>query len=118
MANRWANCSRQRSKSSGIAHPDCGMRIASCTLQRPQVRGAETLNSAFWDGRTEQEDIMRIPGLVVAVLGWLIAMLSTQVTAAGPQLVIALLGFLLAATGLIRFMTQTHIENAVWKSNV
>jgi hypothetical protein len=88
------------------------MQFAYCILQRfssvaPKVPVTPT----------GQEEIMKIPGLVIAVLGWLIAMLSTQLTSGGLQLAVAFFGFVLAAAGLIRFMAHSHIESRVWKSN-
>lgn len=59
---------------------------------------------------------MKIAGLIVIVLGWLIAVSSTQVSGTGLQLFVALLGFVVSAVGVIGILNRAHLEHAIWKS--
>jgi hypothetical protein len=59
---------------------------------------------------------MRIFGLILAVLGWFVAVLSTQVPGVGAQLAVAILGFLIVAVGVIGVLNQFHLKSAIWKS--
>ena len=57
---------------------------------------------------------MKIVGLLVVVLGWLIAVSSTQVSGAAPQLILALIGLLTSAGGVIGILNQAHLNEAIW----
>jgi len=59
---------------------------------------------------------VKIAGLIVIVLGWLIAVSSTQVSGTGLQLFVALLGFVVSAVGVIGILNRAHLEHAIWKS--
>jgi hypothetical protein len=59
---------------------------------------------------------MRVVGLIVAVLGWFTAVLSTQVPGVGAQLAVAVLGFIVACVGVIGILNQAHLKQAIWKS--
>ena len=59
---------------------------------------------------------VKIVGLIVIVLGWLIAVSSTQVSAVGVQLFVALLGLIVSAIGIIGILNRAHLEHAIWKS--
>jgi hypothetical protein len=59
---------------------------------------------------------MRVVGLIVAVLGWFIAVLSTQVPGVGAQLAVAVLGFIIAGVGVVGILNQAHLKTAIWKS--
>ncbi len=59
---------------------------------------------------------MKIAGLIVIVLGWLIAVSSTQVSGVGLQLFVAVLGLIVAAIGIIGILNRAHLEHAIWKS--
>jgi len=59
---------------------------------------------------------MRLAGLILAVVGWFIAVLSTQVAGAGAQTAVALAGFLIAVVGVVGVLNQHHLKNAFWKS--
>jgi VIT1/CCC1 family predicted Fe2+/Mn2+ transporter len=59
---------------------------------------------------------MRLAGLVLAVLGWFIAVLSTQVPGVGAQTAVALAGFLIAVVGVVGVLNQHHLKGAIWKS--
>ena len=53
---------------------------------------------------------MKIAGLIVIVLGWLIAVSSTQVSGVGLQLFVAVLGLIVAAIGIIGILNRAHLE--------
>jgi hypothetical protein len=58
---------------------------------------------------------MRIIGLLVCVLGWFIAVLSTQVSGHPAQLIVALGGVLVAMFGSLVLINGAHLKNAIWK---
>jgi hypothetical protein len=58
---------------------------------------------------------MKIVGLIVIVLGWLIAVSSVEVSSTGAQLVLATLGFLISCCGVIGILNKAHLKNALWK---
>jgi hypothetical protein len=59
---------------------------------------------------------MRILGLLMAVLGWLIAVSSVEVSGVGLQTFVALLGLLVALGGVVGVLNPAHLKNAIWKS--
>jgi hypothetical protein len=59
---------------------------------------------------------MKILGLIVAVLGWLIAISSTQLSGAPVQTVVALAGFVVSLIGVLGILNAAHLKNAIWKS--
>jgi hypothetical protein len=59
---------------------------------------------------------MRVLGLLIAVLGWLIAVSSVEVSSVGLQTFVALLGFLVALGGVLGVLNGSHLKNAIWKS--
>ena len=59
---------------------------------------------------------MRLVGLIMAVVGWFVAVLSTQVPGVGAQLAVALLGLIIAGAGVIGVLNQFHLKHAIWKS--
>ena len=59
---------------------------------------------------------MKIAGLIVIVLGWLVAVGSTQVSSTGLQLLVAMLGLVVSAVGVIGVLNRAHLEHAIWKS--
>jgi hypothetical protein len=58
---------------------------------------------------------MRIIGLLVCVLGWLIAVMSVKVPGVYAQLFVALAGLLVAAIGVTAILNRAHLRNAIWK---
>ncbi|HTR61522.1 MAG TPA: hypothetical protein VMH37_07435 [Candidatus Binataceae bacterium] len=58
---------------------------------------------------------MKILGLLVCVLGWFIAVLSVEVSGVGAQLLVALVGFLVACFGALKLVNGAHLKNAIWK---
>jgi hypothetical protein len=59
---------------------------------------------------------MKILGLIVCVLGWFIAVLSTQVSSHPAQLILALAGFLVACFGALYLVNGAHLKNAIWRA--
>jgi len=59
---------------------------------------------------------MRILGLLMAIVGWLIAVSSVEVSNVGLQLFVALLGLLVALGGVVGVLNHAHLKNAMWKS--
>ena len=59
---------------------------------------------------------MRILGLALAVIGWLIAVGSVEVSSVGLQLFVALLGLLVALGGVLGVLNGAHLKEAIWKS--
>ncbi len=57
----------------------------------------------------------RIIGLLVCVIGWLIAVLSVKVPGVYTQLLVAALGFIIAAIGAMAIVNRYHLKNAIWK---
>ena len=55
-------------------------------------------------------------GSVIAVLGWLIAVSSVEVSSVGLQLLVALIGLLVALGGVVGVLNGAHLKNAIWKS--
>jgi len=59
---------------------------------------------------------MKIAGLIVCVLGWLIAVMSVKVPGVYLQLLIALVGFIVAGIGACAIVNRAHLKNAIWKA--
>lgn len=59
---------------------------------------------------------MKIAGLIVCLLGWLIAVMSVKVPGVYLQLLIALVGFIVAGIGACAIVNRAHLKNAIWKA--
>jgi hypothetical protein len=59
---------------------------------------------------------MKIIGLAVCVLGWLIAVLSVEVPGAYAQILVALLGLVVAGIGSMGILNRAHMKDAIWKA--
>jgi hypothetical protein len=59
---------------------------------------------------------MKILGLLVCVLGWLIAVMSVKVPGVYVQLLVAAAGFAVAAIGALAIVNGAHLKDAVWKA--
>ena len=57
----------------------------------------------------------RIIGLLVCVVGWLIAVMSVKVPGVYAQLLVAVAGFIIAATGSMAIVNRYHLKKAIWK---
>jgi hypothetical protein len=61
---------------------------------------------------------MRLLGLFMAVLGWLIAVSSVELSSTGVQALVAVLGILVTALGVFGALNSYHLKNAVWKGRI
>ncbi len=59
---------------------------------------------------------MKILGLLVCVLGWLIAVMIVKVPGVYAQLLVAILGFVVAGIGALAILNRAHLKNAIWKA--
>ena len=60
--------------------------------------------------------MQRVIGLIVCVLGWLIAVMSVRVPGVYAQLLLAAGGFVIAALGALAIVNRYHLKNAIWKA--
>jgi hypothetical protein len=58
---------------------------------------------------------MKILGLLVCVLGWLIAVMSVKMPGVYAQLLVAAAGFVVAAIGALAIVNRAHLKEAIWK---
>jgi hypothetical protein len=58
---------------------------------------------------------MKIVGLLVCVLGWLIAVMSVKVPGVYTQLLVATAGLIVAAIGALAIVNRAHLKDAIWK---
>ena len=66
-------------------------------------------------GIREVELEMRIAGLIVILLGWVIAVSSVTLGSTAAQIFVALLGFVTCLVGIIGVLNRAHLANAIWK---
>lgn len=59
---------------------------------------------------------MKILGLLICVLGWLIAVMSVKVPGVYAQLLVAIVGFVVAGIGVLAIVNRAHLKNAIWKA--
>ena len=59
---------------------------------------------------------MKILGLLVCLLGWLIAVMSVKVPGVYAQLLVAAAGFLVAALGALAIVNRAHLKDAIWRA--
>lgn len=55
-------------------------------------------------------------GIIVCLLGWLIAVLSLKVPGVYPQMFVAASGFIVAIFGALGILSPAHNKNAIWKA--
>jgi hypothetical protein len=60
--------------------------------------------------------MMKVLGLLVCLLGWLVAVLSLKVPGVYAQLLVATAGFVLAAIGAFGVLNRAHLKSAIWKA--
>lgn len=58
---------------------------------------------------------MKVVGVIVIPLGWLIAVSSVTLGSTAVQLVVVALGFLVSLVGIIGILNPAHNANAIWK---
>jgi multisubunit Na+/H+ antiporter MnhG subunit len=59
---------------------------------------------------------MKIVGLLVCLLGWLIAVMSVKVPGVYVQVLVAASGFVIAAIGALAILNGAHLKDAIWKA--
>jgi hypothetical protein len=59
---------------------------------------------------------MKIVGLLVCLLGWLLAVMSVKVPGVYLQMLVAAGGFVVAAIGALAIVNGAHLKNAIWKA--
>ena len=59
---------------------------------------------------------MKLIGLLVAVLGWLIAVGGLTITAStGGRIVFCIIGIAITLFGILGLINKAHLKTAVWK---
>jgi hypothetical protein len=58
---------------------------------------------------------MILVGLVVTLLGFVIAILSLTLHSVGSQLVVVLLGLAVSLFGIMGILNKHYLKNAIWK---
>ena len=58
---------------------------------------------------------MKVVGIIVILLGWLIAVSSVTLRNVGVQLIVAALGFVVSFLGIAAILNPAHNANAIWK---
>jgi len=59
---------------------------------------------------------MKILGLLVIVVGWLLAVGSVLVTASlTARLILCILGFALSVFGILKILNGAYLKQAIWK---
>jgi hypothetical protein len=58
---------------------------------------------------------MILVGLVVTLLGFVIAILSLTLHSVGSQLVVVLLGLAVSLFGILGILNKHYLKNAIWK---
>jgi hypothetical protein len=59
---------------------------------------------------------MKLLGIVIALLGWLIAIMSVEISSAVAQTLCALTGFVVALVGVLGVLNGAHLKEAIWKN--
>ncbi len=58
---------------------------------------------------------MKLVGIIVVLLGWLIAISSLTLSSTGVQLFVVLLGFIVSLVGIAGVLNRGHLAEAIWK---
>ena len=59
---------------------------------------------------------MKIIGLILAVLGWLLPVASLTLTSSlAARFIFALIGIALCLTGILGFLNRAYVKEAIWK---
>jgi hypothetical protein len=59
---------------------------------------------------------MKPLGLLLAIIGWLIAVSSVELSSTTVQAFVAFLGLAVALVGVLGVLNGAHLKNAIWKS--
>jgi hypothetical protein len=59
---------------------------------------------------------MRLVGLLLAVVGWLIPVVGLTLTqSVGARFVFAVVGIGISLIGILGLLNKAHLKNAIWK---
>ncbi len=58
---------------------------------------------------------MKVLGVIIILLGWVISVSSVSLGSAGAQIFVALLGFVVCLVGMIGVLNRAYLVNAIWK---
>jgi hypothetical protein len=59
---------------------------------------------------------MKVVGLLLAVIGWLIPVIGlTMTSSTGARMFLCILGIAISLTGILYVLNQAHQKDAVWK---
>ena len=59
---------------------------------------------------------MRLVGLLLAVVGWLIPVVGLTLTqSVGARFVLAVVGIGISLIGILGLLNKAHLKNAIWK---
>jgi len=58
---------------------------------------------------------MKLAGVIVILLGWIIAITSLTLTNTGVQLAVVLVGFIVSLVGIIGVLNRAYLAEAIWK---
>ena len=59
---------------------------------------------------------MRLVGLLLAVVGWLIPVVGLTITQSlGARFVLVVLGIGISLFGILGMLNKAHLKNAIWK---
>jgi hypothetical protein len=58
---------------------------------------------------------MKLAGVVVILLGWVIAIMALTVESTGVQLAVVLAGFIVSLFGIIGVLNRAYVAEAIWK---
>ena len=58
---------------------------------------------------------MKLAGIIVILLGWIIAIMSLTMTNTAMQLIVVLAGFIVSLVGIIGVLNRAYLAEAIWK---
>jgi len=59
---------------------------------------------------------MTFAGVLITVLGWVIAVLSVAITSSvGGRMVVVLIGLAMSLIGIIGVLNRAFLKNAIWR---
>jgi hypothetical protein len=66
---------------------------------------------------SERKEKMKLIGLLMAVVGWLVPVVTLVVTQSiAARLMVCLLGVAISLIGILVVMNKAHLKEAIWKS--
>jgi hypothetical protein len=60
---------------------------------------------------------MKIVGILMALVGWLLPVMSLPYTqSVAARFVLAVLGLIISLVGILGVLNQAHLKHAIWRS--